>query len=132
MESEFQEVKLASITTNKEDLQSCTPETSSQESDTELIPCSTDAGHPRLSASRRLSEADQSSYYCSHCDVNFPPRELAEHFNNHSFFVKCQYCEHPVFNYIVNETKKVKIYHTCSYETEEPSSPASPDVNMNL
>lgn len=105
---------------------------SSQESD-DGVACSTDAGHPRMTASCRLAEADLNSFYCETCDIHFMPKKLQEHFTNHRSDEKCYYCSKAVFTYTVKKSKEVVKYHACkNKEAEGSSSPVLPDMNMNL
>ncbi|XP_034241420.1 uncharacterized protein LOC117645381 [Thrips palmi] len=119
------------ITKKEEELSTTSDEfgncASSQESEDGLLACSTDAVHPRMSATAR-QEALKKPFYCQICESDFSV--LKDHYHKHISTEHCQYCNGLVYRYVIKNTQVEKIYHTCSSSSALPD--IIPDANMNL
>lgn len=95
-----------------------------------IAPCSTDAGFPRFSATKRLANLDE--FYCPLCDSKDKYLEdvLRSHFSGHENGSECLYCKsNTVFKYILTKEGKEHelIYHKCRSKIKDNQE----DRNMN-
>lgn len=136
-ENSLDDIDMPMPSTNSQDSQ----DDSQDEVPDEFAPCSTDAGHTRFTrgireaeaaAKKKAEEAARKDKYCPKCDIYMSNAEMINHFNGHWSPENCQYCERPVYFYILkkaDEPDSEVIYHKCHHASVP--APAGNDMNCN-